>query len=95
MMSSLAETALKVGNTHALVAFLGVLLLIAVGWVIRSHGKEATPGKGRADLISLALKLIFGLAALATLTLFGAEAGNFTFLNLFGQVGNTMKIEAR
>lgn len=95
MMSPLIETAIKVDNSHALAAFLGVLLLIAVGWIIRSHGKGATPGKRQTDLMSLALKLLFGLAALATLTLAGAGPGNFTFLNLFGQVGNVVKIETR
>lgn len=93
-MSSLIETALKVGNSHALVAFLGVLLLIAIGWTLRSHGKGVAPGKRQSDLMSLALKLLFGLAALATLTLFGAGTGNFAFLN-FGSMGNATIFELR
>jgi len=95
MMSSLIEAALKVANPHALVAFLGALLLIAIGWMMRSHGNGATPGKRQFDLMSLALKLLFGLAALATLTMAGAGTGNFAFLNFSGQVGNVMKIEGR
>jgi len=95
MMSSLIDAAIKVANPYALAAFLGVLLLIAIGWMMRSHGKGATPGKRQFDLMSLALKLLFGLAALATLTLFSGGTGNFTFLNLFGQVGNVTTIEPR
>lgn len=94
-MSSLIEGALKVDNSHALAAFLGVLLLIAVGWIIRIHAKGATPGKRQTDLMSLALKLLFGLAALATLTLAGAGSEHFAIFNLFGQVGNVVKIETR
>lgn len=95
MMSSVIEAALKVDSAHTLTAFLGVLLLIAVGWTIRSHDKGAAPGKRHTVLMTLALKLLFGLAALATLTLAGAGTGNFAFLNFSGQVGNVMHIEAR
>ena len=91
MLSPLIEASLNVDNPHALAAFLGLLLLIAVGWAIRSYSKSTMPGKRQHDLMSLALKLLFGFAALATLTLASAGSGNFAIFNLFGQVGDVTK----
>jgi len=75
-MTSIFDTAWKVGNPYALAAFLGVLILaLIVLWTRRRRSGRATDRRD-ADSISLVVKLLFGLAAVALLGPLGRCASN-------------------